>query len=394
MFGAGRYSPATTSGRRLLAHELAHSIQQGFAPNPLPRRVDDQRGALEGQAVESAEGVIESASPPSPGIDIPIAPARPATSLQRQGDIKIPFSSSTREETGTRTSSGAQETEPPALRLNDYNDRNPLHDPSKLSDAHIESTNEFKSYMASDLRWQWQYHMTKTEALLACRLILRRLREGSHVNFKMEAADFMMRARRQLGTLLEAEKLVGKLEHVHIGSADPDDPHPDLRDPKTSRSDFFRWMLAGGPEPTNASTMNCWEMVLFGAFRGGFMSKAKIKNMYEMTLAKYRLQFERTGDRQTPIAVLENELCDGYSRILELPISPEPLPGDIISLDHFETHVAISLGTKTPGGGHQVISLHEGKVERVTIEDLIRWFGNSGYYIEAVNLCQDPWRGK
>jgi len=29
VFGAGRYTPSTTSGRRLIAHELAHTIQQG-----------------------------------------------------------------------------------------------------------------------------------------------------------------------------------------------------------------------------------------------------------------------------------------------------------------------------------------------------------------------------
>ena len=277
------------------------------------------------------------------------------------------------------------------MRLNDYNDRNPLHDPSKLSDAHIKSTNEFKSYMASELPWQWQYHMTSQEALLACRLILRRLREGSHVDFKMEAADFMLRARRQLGTLQETEKLVGKLEHVSTGSADPDDPHPDFREPETSRSAFLRWILADGPEPTNASTMNCWEMVLFGAFRGGFMTKTKIKNIYETARKKCRLQ------SMDPVAVFENELCKGYYSILALsvaPMAPEPLPGDIVSLDQFKTHVAISLGTKTPAGGHQVISLHGGKVERVTIEDLVRWFRNSGYSVEAVNLCHDPWRGK
>jgi hypothetical protein len=32
VFGAGRYSPGTTEGRRLLAHELAHVFQQGFMP--------------------------------------------------------------------------------------------------------------------------------------------------------------------------------------------------------------------------------------------------------------------------------------------------------------------------------------------------------------------------
>ncbi|MFO1058743.1 MAG: DUF4157 domain-containing protein [Dongiaceae bacterium] len=35
VFGAGRYAPHSPEGRRLIAHELAHTIQQG---RPAPRR--------------------------------------------------------------------------------------------------------------------------------------------------------------------------------------------------------------------------------------------------------------------------------------------------------------------------------------------------------------------
>ena len=66
VFGAGRYSPTTAPGRRLLAHELAHSIQQGFAPDPRPRLVDDRHGALESEAAESAESVVRAARSRSP----------------------------------------------------------------------------------------------------------------------------------------------------------------------------------------------------------------------------------------------------------------------------------------------------------------------------------------
>ncbi|MBS0467080.1 MAG: DUF4157 domain-containing protein [Proteobacteria bacterium] len=37
VFGAGQYAPATAAGRLLLAHELAHVVQQqAAAPNPRP----------------------------------------------------------------------------------------------------------------------------------------------------------------------------------------------------------------------------------------------------------------------------------------------------------------------------------------------------------------------
>jgi hypothetical protein len=38
VFGAGRYAPAIPDGRRLLAHELAHVVQQGGAPGLLQRK--------------------------------------------------------------------------------------------------------------------------------------------------------------------------------------------------------------------------------------------------------------------------------------------------------------------------------------------------------------------
>ncbi len=36
VFGAGQYAPATLTGQRLLAHELAHTVQQQGGPNPAP----------------------------------------------------------------------------------------------------------------------------------------------------------------------------------------------------------------------------------------------------------------------------------------------------------------------------------------------------------------------
>jgi hypothetical protein len=53
VFGAGQYRPAATDGRRLLAHELAHVVQQrgtdALAPAPLARKADTGRGLRWGQ---------------------------------------------------------------------------------------------------------------------------------------------------------------------------------------------------------------------------------------------------------------------------------------------------------------------------------------------------------
>ncbi len=40
VFGAGHYAPATAAGRKLLAHELTHTIQQGFQKRHFPVSVD------------------------------------------------------------------------------------------------------------------------------------------------------------------------------------------------------------------------------------------------------------------------------------------------------------------------------------------------------------------
>jgi Domain of unknown function (DUF4157) len=47
-FGAGQYHPGSGAGRRLLAHELAHTIQQQQAPASLPPRIQRQRSSSSG----------------------------------------------------------------------------------------------------------------------------------------------------------------------------------------------------------------------------------------------------------------------------------------------------------------------------------------------------------
>jgi hypothetical protein len=285
VFGAGGFASGAQEGRRLIAHELTHVVQQ------------------------------------------------------RQ-----------------RTSSVLQRA-----ALQNYNDSDKKHEPSKLTDAQIEATNEFKSYTDPKLVWQWQYHVTRAEALLACRLILRHMREGGRVNWTTDAVGFMNLARRQLGTLKATEKLVGKLEWTQA-------TEDQFRDPAAAQSDLSKWLLASGPEPTDLSKMNCWEMILFGAFRGNVASKDRLRNMYR-----------DAARRGNPPVEIENQLC-GVSSVTfnpKDPNSPEPLPGDIIIFDVIENHAAIALGTTAIGGDHWVISLHaspaapRNQVEIVTLEQLL-----------------------
>jgi hypothetical protein len=75
VFGAGQYAPQMTAGRRLLAHELAHVVQQsrGAVPaNAAPAEVD-----LERSADQAAEAAVTGSAP------VLVAGAAPA-SLARQ----------------------------------------------------------------------------------------------------------------------------------------------------------------------------------------------------------------------------------------------------------------------------------------------------------------------
>jgi hypothetical protein len=58
VFGANRYEPGTTHGQRLLAHEIAHTIQQNGAPSHASLEISDPRGAAEQQADAAASNVV------------------------------------------------------------------------------------------------------------------------------------------------------------------------------------------------------------------------------------------------------------------------------------------------------------------------------------------------
>ncbi len=60
VFGQGQYNPEGPSGRHLLAHELAHTIQQGSAPSPVVQRLADPSQAPPGMACPIATDSVAS----------------------------------------------------------------------------------------------------------------------------------------------------------------------------------------------------------------------------------------------------------------------------------------------------------------------------------------------
>jgi len=252
--------------------------------------------------------------------------------------------------------------------LSDFNDTDPLHESSKLTDAQIESTNEYKAYMNSSLVWQWKDHVTRAEALLACRLMLRHMRAGNAAIWSSDGRVFMNQSRSQLGTLTKTQGAVGSLEWVRFDTGQA------VVDPSRLDSDFARWILAGGAEP-NASTgkVNCWEMVMFSAYKGGFTTKARIEGIYNEGVKQVK-----DGKRSRVGDTVEVELRTRNEYILDPknPKSPEPLPGDIIIFSTAGDHVAISLGTRDGSGRHKIISHWpppdgDHRTKETTIEELL-----------------------
>ncbi len=100
-------------------------------------------------------------------------------------------------------------------RLRDYSDASvPEHDPSRLTDAEIKETNEYKAFMNSELIWQWRDKVTEEEALLTCRLILTNLRDGKAIDWENDARIFMNSARTQLGVAKKATKKAKKAKNL------------------------------------------------------------------------------------------------------------------------------------------------------------------------------------
>jgi hypothetical protein len=58
VFGAGQYTPGSSEGRKLLAHELTHVVQQGFTTRAVQRKDDKGKKAATGNRATSDTGAI------------------------------------------------------------------------------------------------------------------------------------------------------------------------------------------------------------------------------------------------------------------------------------------------------------------------------------------------
>lgn len=321
------------------------------------------------EAVETARVAPAAAAPPQTSSDAVGGRLPPELSqamvmrLQRSaGNAAV----------GTLMSSGGPASLQRA-KLEDYDDGSPTNDPSRLSDAQIQATDEYRAYMAMNPVPIPMRDVLPEEAKLACQLLLRNMRElpvPVHVT-KVVLDHWLAVARSRGDTTATAEGTVGTQDWVQVTAGD-------VKAPGAAQSDFMKWMLAGGTTPdAKTGKLNCWEMVLFSAFRTGSVSEAALRDLYTkaktaMTTSGDPMQFPRTLEQ-----LLRTSTQQTYDPAAK--DSPRPLRGDLVIFKEAAGHVALATG-RVPGGRVEVIShwpppdgKHE--VKTTTIEDLLPHVG-------------------
>ena len=194
-------------------------------------------------------------------------------------------------------------------------------------------------------------------------------------------------AQKQLGTLKETEKQVGHLNWTPFNTSAA------VNNPASLPTEFGRWVLAGGPMPDKMTgSVNCWEMVLFGAFKAGFLSFARIQTIYGNAVANVK-----SGKTTLVGDTVQEELRGSDPHTLDLsdPNSPRPLAGDLVVFNKAAVHIAIATGTMV-SGKHGVISLWNqpgniSTVQRTTIEDILAAMPNGGASGKPVQFWTAKW---
>lgn len=148
-------------------------------------------------------------------------------------------------------------------------------------------------------------------------------------------------------------------------------------------NDMALWLHGKGPEPNEQSTMNCWDAVLFSAYRAGVIDKPWIVHLYDTAASVVAEKAFRYVDPRTnsyipryepgrygqicepPQATFGDALIEGMAsgplqRYMIDPATgfghPDIPAGYIIFMNGANGHVAISLGTRDAQGRLEVLN--------------------------------------
>lgn len=140
------------------------------------------------------------------------------------------------------------------------------------------------------------------------------------------------------------------------------------------RNDFATWIRGEGPEPGPDGAMNCWEVLMYAAYRAGLVSKGWLVELHEQAASQGRR--EKSADAYSRTLRAGLGPCD----LPTLPDSVSPPAGWLVFFNDL-SHVAVSLGTRDPLGKREVLSLwmlpkvpgrSHTTLQRTTIEELLQ----------------------
>jgi hypothetical protein len=138
--------------------------------------------------------------------------------------------------------------------------------------------------------------------------------------------------------------------------------------------DFARWIHGTGNEPTEQSTMNCWEAVLFAAYRAEVVDKRWLEKIHRDAsnaatnvdatvdpLTIYPYEGYSANEAAFHAALIRGMVSGGLQRYeinRETGIGTTDIPaGHLVFFGGLGGHVALSLGTRDAQNRQQVLSL-------------------------------------
>lgn len=186
-----------------------------------------------------------------------------------------------------------------------------------------------------------------------------------------------------------AEQLVGHLDWS--GPSGPDNTGQIDTGSQIGRGpNAFAVWIRGGADPNDASGMNCWEMVLYSAWRSGAVSKAWLVQIHtDATQANNALNAAPTAYHDVIAARLNYGGAAPIQNNVAIP------RGNIVFMSGVN-HVAISTGVLDRNGHHEVISLwqvpnNNYATQRTTVEALDDEADRGGLGRQVLRHAPAPW---
>lgn len=245
----------------------------------------------------------------------------------------------------------------PSSSLRDFVNDKPEHDPGQIADAAIKATSEYHKWAAEFANYVLLNRYTEEEVLLACRLAIREMREAQvSKDVSNDGQTYVDLARKQGSVADTAMNFEGELQWRGQGGI-------------LNQTDFGKWILEGGAEPdTSTSVLNCWELVLYSAYKEGILTKERITTLYRNFGSDLSTSVQKAFSNFDVLRKGEE-----YTYDKDDPDSPKPIKGDMVIFKDFMNHVTIATGN-TVGGKIEIMSLwtqNNKKTYKTTIEDLL-----------------------